>query len=79
MELTTVEDWSQSALAVRDLYEATEAIEATEATEATAALSSLTELERLLDQELKDESPGTVCSGLPVSEDRVEQEDELLR
>ena len=69
MELTPVEDWSQSTLAARHLYGSTEA---------TSSLSALIALERLLAREL-DESPSAEGAHFQISENRVEQEAELLR
>ena len=69
MELTPVEDWSQSTLAARHLYGSTEA---------TSSLSALIAPERILAREL-DESPSAVGSRFQISENRVEQEAELLR
>ena len=70
MQLTHVGDAYPSALAVSDLFESTDA---------AASLSALIGLEKLIDRELKSDSPSAECFDFPISDDRVGQEAALLR
>ncbi len=68
MQTTQLADGYPSALAVPF-----------QSTESVTALSDLIELEQLIDQELKNDSPGDPCTAFPVSSAQIEREAALLR